>query len=77
LNLSVYIVYGSTFDPAVFLLDFLALAAGSFFAFSRIFAPLSNSASSLAERISALVLLFLFGFSSAGGLAVAKALTVV
>jgi hypothetical protein len=74
LNLRVYIVCGSTFDAAVFLAAFLLLTAGSFFSFCRIFAPLSNSASSLAARISALVLLFFFGFSSLGGLAVAKAL---
>ena len=44
--------------------------------FSRILAPASNSASSFAARISALVLLFLFGLSSVGGFAVAKVLRV-
>jgi hypothetical protein len=70
----VYIVCGSTLLVSDFLVAFLAAFLGSGFDFSRIFAPASNSASSFAERISALVLLFFFGFSSVGGFTVAKAL---
>tara|TARA_B110000285_G_C15067448_1_gene585972 strand:+ start:1153 stop:1332 length:180 start_codon:yes stop_codon:yes gene_type:complete len=59
------------------LVDFLPAFFTGSFSLVRILAPASNSASSFAERISALVLLFLFGFSSPGGFVVAKVLLAV